>query len=105
MSMTRFLEVNGSLRGGCREKWFQLPAAGRTARSLRFGNHALVVNACPAPARRWPGLRGDTMQILPLGDARALHLEPQNRMETEAPSPVSRMASLISNSKLFSLLM
>jgi hypothetical protein len=98
MSMTRFLEVNGSLRGGRKEKWFQLPTRDLAARSLRFGNHALVVNACPA-------LRGDTMQILPLGDARALHLEPQNRAETEAPSQVSRMAALISNSRLFSLLM
>ena len=97
MSMTCFLEVNGSLRSGRKEKWFQLPATGLTARSLRFGNHALVVNACPA-------LRGDTMQILPLGDTCRLHLEPQNQIETE-PSWASRMASLISNSKLFSLLM
>ena len=97
MSITCFLEVNGSLRSGRKEKWFQLPATGLVARSLRFGNHALVVNACPA-------LRGDTMQILPLGDSRRLHLEPQNQQETE-PSAASRMASLISNSKLFSLLM
>ena len=97
MSMTCFLEVNGSLRSGRKEKWFQLPARGLAARSLRFGNHALVVNACPA-------LGGDTMQILPLGDSRRLHLEPQNRLETE-PSAASRMVALISNSKLFSLLM
>lgn len=97
MSMTCFLEVNGSLWGGRKEKWFQLPARGLAARSLRFGNHALVVNACPAS-------RGDTMQILPLGDSHRLHLEPQNQMETE-PSRASRMASLMSNSKLFSLLM
>ena len=97
MSITCFLEVNGSLRGSRKEKWFQLPATGLAARSLRFGNHALVVNACPA-------LRGDTMQILPLGDTRRLHLEPQNQIKTE-PSRASRMASLISNSKLFSLLM
>ena len=90
MSITCFLEVNGSLRGGRKEKWFQLPATGLAARSLRFGNHALVVN--------------DTMQILPLGDSRRLHLEPQNQIETE-PSRASRMSSLISNSKLFSLLM
>ena len=90
MSITCFLEVNGSLRSGRKEKWFQLPATGLTARSLRFGNHALVVN--------------DTMQILPLGDSRRLHLEPQNQQKTE-PSAASRMASLISNSKLFSLLM
>jgi len=90
MSITCFLEVNGSLRSGRKEKWFQLPATGLVARSLRFGNHALVVN--------------DTMQILPLGDSRRLHLEPQNQQETE-PSAASRMASLISNSKLFSLLM
>ena len=90
MSMTCFLEVNGSLRGSRKEKWFQLPARGLAARSLRFGNHALVVN--------------DTMQILPLGDSRRLHLEPRNRLETE-PSTASRMAALISNSKLFSLLM
>jgi len=97
MSMTGFLEVNGSLRSGRKEKWFQLPATGLAARSLRFGNHALVVNACPA-------LCGDTMQILPLGDTRRLHLEPRNGLETE-PSTASRMAALISNSKLFSLLM
>jgi|GEM_PF-4441768 len=97
MSMTCFLEVNGSLRSGCKEKWFQLPARGLAARSLRFGNHALVVNACPA-------LRGDTMQILPLGDTRRLHLEPQNQQETE-PSRASRVAALMSNSKLFSFLM
>ena len=97
MSMTCFLEVNGSLRGNRKEKWFQLPATDLAARSVRFGNHALVVNACPAS-------RGDTMQILPLGDTRRLHLEPQDQMETE-PSRVSRMASLMSNSKLFSLLM
>ena len=97
MSMTCFLEVNGSLRSGRKEKWFQLPVTGLAARSLRFGNHALVVNACPA-------LRGDTMQILPLGDSCRLHLEPRNRLETE-PSTASRMASLISKSKLFSLLM
>ena len=90
MSITCFLEVNGSLRGGRKEKWFQLPATGLAARSLRFGNHALVVK--------------DTMQILPLGDSRRLHLEPRNRLATE-PSRASRMASLISNSKLFSLLM
>ena len=97
MSMTCFLEVNGSLRSGRKEKWFQLPASGLAARSLRFGNHALVVNACSAS-------RGDTMQILPLGDLRRLHLEPQNPLKTE-PSAASRMAALISNSKLFSLLM
>ena len=97
MSITCFLEVNGSLRSGRKEKWFQLPATGLVARSLRFGNHALVVNACPASC-------GDTMQILPLGDSRRLHLKPQNQQETE-PSAASRMASLISNSKLFSLLM
>ena len=90
MSMTRFLEVNGSLRSGRKEKWFQLPVAGLTARSLRFGNHALVVN--------------DTMQILPLGDTRRIHLEPLNRLGTE-PSRASRMVALISKSKLFSLLM
>ena len=94
MSMTCFLEVNGSLRSGHKEKWFQLPATGLAARSLRFGNHALVVNACPA-------LRGDTMQILPLGDTRRLHPEPQN----QEPARASRMATLISNSKLFSFLM
>ena len=97
MSMTCFLEVNGSLRGSRKEKWFQLPARGLAARSLRFGNHALVVNACSAS-------RGDIMQILPLGDTRRIHLEPSNQLETE-PSAASRMASLISNSKLFSLLM
>ena len=96
MSITGFLEVNGSLRSGRKEKWFQLPATGLAARSLRFGNHALVVNACPASR--------DTMQILPLGDTRRLHLEPRNGLETE-PSTASRMAALISNSKLFSLLM
>ena len=90
MSMTCFLEVNGSLRIGRKEKWFQLPAKGLAARSLRFGNHALVVN--------------DTMQILPLGDTCRLHLEPQNHLETE-PSRASRMAALMSNSKLFSFLM
>ena len=97
MRITCFLEVNGSLRGNRKEKWFQLPATGLAARSLRFGNHALVVNACSA-------LRGDTMQILPLGDSRRLHREPRNRQETE-PSAASRMAALISNSKLFSLFM
>ena len=97
MSMTCFLEVNGSLRSGRKEKWFQLPAKSLAARSLRFGNHALVVNACPA-------LRVDTMQILPLGDSRRLHLESRNQTETE-PSTASRMAALISKSKLFSLLM
>lgn len=97
MSITCFLEVNGSLRGSRREKWFQLPTTGLAARSLRFGNHALVVNACPA-------LCGDTMQILPLGDSRRLHLEPQSRSEAES-SMAGRMASLISKSKLFSLLM
>ena len=97
MSMTCFLKVNGSLRGSRDEKWFQLPVTGMAARSLRFGNHALVVNTCPA-------LRGDTMQILPLGDARRLHPEPRNRQEAE-PSTANRMASLISSSKLFSLLM
>jgi hypothetical protein len=97
MSITSFLEVNGSLRGSRKEKWFQLPARGLAARSLRFGNHALVVNACPASC-------GDTMQILPLGDSRRLHLEPRNRLETE-PSTAGRMAALISKSKLFALLM
>ncbi|MDD5678995.1 MAG: hypothetical protein PHW60_13560 [Kiritimatiellae bacterium] len=97
MSMTCFLEVNGSLRSGRNEKWFQLPANGLAARSLRFGNHALVVNACSA-------LGGDTMQILPLGDSRRLRLEPQRRLDTE-PSRASRIASLMSNSKLFSFLM
>ncbi|MFA5043621.1 MAG: hypothetical protein WC381_10960 [Kiritimatiellia bacterium] len=97
MSITSFLEVNGSLRGSRKEKWFQLPATGLAARSLRFGNHALVVNACPA-------LCGDTMQILPLGDSRRLRPEPRARLETES-STASRMASLISKSKLFSLLM
>jgi len=95
--MTGFLEVNGSLRSGRKEKWFQLPANGLAARSLRFGNHALVVNIRPA-------LCGDTMQILPLGDARRVRLEPQNQAGTE-PSAASRMAALISKSKLFSLLM
>jgi len=90
MSMTCFLEVNGSLRGSRKEKWFQLPATGLAARSLRFGNHALVLN--------------DTMQILPLGDSGRLHPEPRNRLETE-PSVAGRMVSLISNRKLFSLLM
>ena len=90
MSMTCFLEMNGSLRSGRKEKWFQLPVTGLVARSLRFGNHALVVN--------------ETMQILPLGDSRRLHLEPRNRLETE-PSAASRMAAMISSSKLFSLLM
>ena len=97
MSMTCFLEVNGSLRNGRKDKWFQLPVTGLAARSLRFGNHALVVNACPA-------LRKDTMQILPLGDTRRLHLEPQGQVGT-GPSRASRIASLISNSKLFSFLM
>jgi len=97
MNMTCFLEANGSLRGSRREKWFQLPETGPAARSLRFGNHALVVNACPAVC-------GDTMQILPLGDARRLHLESRNRLKA-APSAANRMVSLISNSKLFSLLM
>lgn len=97
MSMTCFLEVNGSLRDGHKAKWFQLPETGLAARSLRFGNHALLVDACSA-------LRGDTMQILPLGDTRRLHLEPRNRLETGA-STASRMAALISKSKLFSLLM
>jgi hypothetical protein len=97
MSMTRFLEVNGSLQGGREKKWFQLPTTGLAARSLRFGNHALVVNVCPA-------LRGDTMQILPLGDTRRLHREPRRRRET-GPSAAGRMAALIANSKLFSLLM
>ncbi|MCX6993619.1 MAG: hypothetical protein NT011_10825 [Kiritimatiellaeota bacterium] len=97
MSMTGFLAVNGALRASRTDKWFQLPATGLAARSLRFGNHALVVNACPAAC-------GDTMQILPLGDSRRLRLEPRSRQET-APSAASRMVSLISNSKLFSLLM
>lgn len=97
MRMTGFLEVNGSLRNGCREKWFQLPATGLAARSLRFGNHALVVNVRPA-------LSGNTMQILPLGDVRRLRWEPQRRGVVK-PSAASRMAALISKSKLFSLLM
>ena len=90
MSMTCFLEVNGSLRGSRKEKWFQLPATGMAARSLRFGNHALVVN--------------DTMQILPIGDTRRLRLGPQHQLQAES-SRTSRMAALISNSKLFALLM
>ena len=97
MSMTCFLEVNGSLRSGRKEKWFQLPETGLAARSVRFGNHALVVNACPA-------LCGNTMQILPLGDSRRLHLEPPSQLKTE-PSRASRMAALMSNSKLSSFLM
>ncbi len=97
MSMTGFLEVNGSLRSGRQEKWFQLPATSLAARSLRFGNHALVVNSRPA-------LCGNTMQILPLGDVRRIRLEPQSRMGAK-PSAASRMAALISKSKLFSLLM
>lgn len=100
MSMTCFLEVNGSLRSGRNEKWFQLPGTGLAARSVRFGNHALVVNACPRNA-------GDTMQILPLGDTRRIRFEPQNRPETDSLSEgcASRVATLISKSKLLSFLM
>jgi len=90
MGITCFLEVNGSLRGSRHDKWFQLPATGLSTRSLRFGNHALVVN--------------DTMQILPLGDSRRINLEPRNRPGAET-STAGRMAALISHSKLFSLLM
>jgi len=97
MSMTCFLEVNGSLRSGRKEKWFQLPSTGLAAHSLRFGNHAMVVNTCPSSC-------GDTMQILPLGDARRLQREPRSQRETE-PARAGRLSTLISNSKLFSLLM
>lgn len=100
MSMTCFLEVNGSLRSGRKEKWFQLPETGLAARSVRFGNHALVVSAFPRSA-------GDTMQILPLGDTRRIRCEPQNRLETDALSEgcAGRVAALISRSKLLSFLM
>lgn len=90
MSMTCFLEVNGSLRSGRKEQWFRLPKTGLATRSLRFGNHALVVN--------------DTMQILPLGDWRRLAPEPENRGEPRA-SRAGRVAALISSSKWFSFLM
>ncbi len=97
MSITCFMEVTGALRGSRREKWFQLPSSDLAAHSLRFGNHALVVNACPATC-------GDTMQILPLGDSRRINLESRSRHGSEV-SAAGRMAALISRSKLFSLLM
>jgi hypothetical protein len=100
MSMTRFLEVTGALRSGGREAWFQLPVTGLATRSLRFGNHALVVNASPGLR----GSRADTMQILPLGDLRRLSAEPRAGQATK-PSAAGRMAALISKSKLFALLM
>ncbi len=55
MSMTGFLKVNGSLRGGRGDtRWFQLPGKSFSARSVRFGHHALVLD--------------EMMRILPLGD-------------------------------------
>ncbi len=56
MSMTGFLKVNGSLRGGRGDtRWFQLPGKSFSARSVRFGHHALVLD--------------EMMRILPLGDS------------------------------------
>ena len=48
-----------------------------------------------------PRIFGEFRTHLPLGDTRRLHPEPQN----QEPARASRMATLISNSKLFSFLM
>ena len=88
MSMTRFLEVNGSLRSGSRERWFRLPSGNPSLHSLRFGHHALVANG--------------TMQIVPLGDTR--RLDEAVRPEPE-PARASRIAGMLSKSKWLSFLM
>jgi hypothetical protein len=90
MSITSYLEVNGSLRGGDKDtRWFQLPGKRYSASSVRFGNHALVLD--------------ETMQILPLGDWRGLPKEPRARAAGEIEQ--GRTPAFLSSSRWLSLLM
>ena len=87
MSMTNFLEVNGSLSSSRRERWFRLPHGRSATRSLRFGRHALVA--------------GSTMQIVPLGDTNPI----EQQAAPAEPKRESRVAGMLARSRLLSFLM
>lgn len=85
MNVIPFLEVNGTLHSGRKQKWFQLPESGLAARSLRFGNHALLADK--------------TMQILPLGEKPALQPERQNQQKTQISWLSNWLVNLVMKNK------
>ncbi|MBU4199087.1 MAG: hypothetical protein KKE37_05600 [Verrucomicrobia bacterium] len=63
MNRVTFLDVNRAICGGAsKPRWFQLPKKKLMVNSVRFGNHAYVLDG--------------TMQILPVGDTAPVESSP-----------------------------